>query len=563
MRRIVTGSLSVSLALLLASLHAEEIRWRTAATSSAPNGLPSSGASAAAPGVSLGRPTPLDAPGLNSSGVTLAAPVALDRPIPFDGQAPSPWDNRPISDPHVMRTAYQATPPLHSESAIRGQNPDEPQLKAKDAAPGKDSAPKSVPGKPEPGPDTKDTVLPVPREVSSEEVHEGDHEEVHEGDHEGELCWDPDHWCFCGGHCGTSHRFYASADYLLWWMKGFPVPALATSSPASNPFANGFLGQPDTTVLFGDKQLLSSPHSGARFTAGYWVDPCQNVGIESSVFFLARRTESFNVGSAASPVISRPFFNLNQGIEFAENVSHPMQSLGGALSINATSQLWGAEANLRKNICCDCCYRLDLLAGFRYLDLYDRLDITELTTFDPAFPQNNPSGLGTVLGKDSFATRNQFYGGQIGAAAEFHRGRWALNLRAKVALGSTHEVIKINGNQFVLAQDGTNRVDTGDLLATPSNIGHFAQNEFSVVPEGSIDISYQITEHIRTHLGYTFIYWSNVVRPGDQIDRVVDTTNIPNFRNGDLPTGQARPSVPFKQSDFWAQGFNGGLEFLW
>jgi hypothetical protein len=65
-------------------------------------------------------------------------------------------------------------------------------------------------------------------------------------------------------------------------------------------------------------------------------------------------------------------------------------------------------------------------------------------------------------------------------------------------------------------------------------------------------------------MGYSFLYWSNVWRAGDQIDRVVDVTQIPNFAPPDVqPTGFARPGVPFRTSDFWAQGLNFGVEFTW
>jgi hypothetical protein len=44
----------------------------------------------------------------------------------------------------------------------------------------------------------------------------------------------------------------------------------------------------------------------------------------------------------------------------------------------------------------------------------------------------------------------------------------------------------------------------------------------SFVPEAGIDVGYQLTRHLRAKAGYTFIYWTDVVRPGDQID---PTTN--------------------------------------
>jgi hypothetical protein len=61
-------------------------------------------------------------------------------------------------------------------------------------------------------------------------------------------------------------------------------------------------------------------------------------------------------------------------------------------------------------------------------------------------------------------------------------------------------------------------------------------------------------------VGYSFLYWSNVVRPGDQIDRTVNFTQVPiDPTNGPL-SGSARPALMPRQNDFWAQGFNFGIE---
>jgi len=96
----------------------------------------------------------------------------------------------------------------------------------------------------------------------------------------------------------------------------------------------------------------------------------------------------------------------------------------------------------------------------------------------------------------------------------------------------------------------------------------------SVVPELGINIGYQITDHLRAYVGYNVIYWSDVVRPGDQIDRVINTTQLPNptlVVNGVIVPPQPntpllnpalrRPAFSFNGSDFWAQGVNFGLEF--
>ena len=95
------------------------------------------------------------------------------------------------------------------------------------------------------------------------------------------------------------------------------------------------------------------------------------------------------------------------------------------------------------------------------------------------------------------------------------------------------------------------------------NIGSFSQDRFSVVPQVGIRVGYNITPNLRVYVGYDFLYWSSVLRPGDQIDRGLNELAIPNFGSQPgTPAGDPRrPMVPFRDSDFWAQGVNFGLEF--
>ena len=47
--------------------------------------------------------------------------------------------------------------------------------------------------------------------------------------------------------------------------------------------------------------------------------------------------------------------------------------------------------------------------------------------------------LAAVNVNDRFATRNQFYGAQVGAEAVYCWGRWSGGIRGKVALGDSHQ----------------------------------------------------------------------------------------------------------------------------
>jgi hypothetical protein len=76
------------------------------------------------------------------------------------------------------------------------------------------------------------------------------------------------------------------------------------------------------------------------------------------------------------------------------------------------------------------------------------------------------------------------------------------------------------------------------------------------MPELGIAVGYDITCRLRVTCGYTILYWSKVVRPGDQIDTQVNPSQFPP---GTL-TGAPYPQFTPRTTDFWAQGLNVGLE---
>jgi hypothetical protein len=364
--------------------------------------------------------------------------------------------------------------------------------------------------------------------------------------------------CTCGDPCHEPNRLYISGEYLLWWIKDGHYPALVTTAPAGS---TGVLGEPGTIVLFGGN-VDNEERSGGRFTAGYWFDNCHTLALETTWFFLANRNVDFSANSGTFPVLARPFFALNGGgSEFSEVTASPGIATG-SIGINTFSHLWGGELNLRYNAWEGCCghWHLDLLGGFRYLNLHEGLNIQENIMADAAAPMFAGD---TIQVNDNFNTRNQFYGGQLGYRLGWTRNRWSVDWLFKVALGDTHQVANINGNQLITTPAGTTTFFNGGLLALNSNIGSFSRDQFTVVPETDLILGFRVTNHIKLLVGYSFLYWSNVARPGDQIDRVIDVTRIPNSGLVATPAAQTRPVLQFKGSEFWAQGLSFGMEFTW
>ncbi len=356
--------------------------------------------------------------------------------------------------------------------------------------------------------------------------------------------------------CGPG--FYVNGEYLLWWIRDPRVPPLITTGPVNAGGIGGALGQPDTFVLFGGRELDYGTFSGGRVAAGVWCDPDETLAIEASGFYLGQQSVNFGVTSDQFPVLARPFFNLNADQEFREVVTAPELSTG-AIIIEAPSQLWGADLNVRKNVLVGPNYVVDLFAGARYVDLDEGLQIREAIVVDAGVPDFGGARI-TVL--DRFDTRNQFVGGQVGVATEYHWRRWSLDLRGRVAIGGTRQSVHIAGGQQIAGALVNNGAFRGGLLTQPSNIGDHERRRFSIVPEIGVNLAFHFTENLRAMVGYNLLYWTNVVRPGDQIDVGIDVSQIANFPPP-VPnsTGTRRPAALFRETDFWAHGLTAGLEW--
>lgn len=355
-------------------------------------------------------------------------------------------------------------------------------------------------------------------------------------------------------------RVYASGEYLLWWIQGQSVPVLATTSAPSD---FGVLGAPTTQILFGGNQINgSSPFSGGRFTVGYWFGCDQSKALEFTGFFLGPRSAGFSTNSSMNPVIGRPFIEVNNGQETAQLTALPNVS-AGILNIAAPTSLWGLAGNLRCLLCCGCNYRITALAGFRNINLDESLTVTENVLGLPTAPQPFTNQMITVT--DHFGTQNHFYGGNLGADARWYWGRFSIDVRGQVALGDTYQILNISGSQRFVSPTGVVQNFTGGLLALPSNIGHFSHNAFSVVPEVGVNLGYQILPNLRGYVGYNFLYWSNVIRPGSSINPVLDVTQIPNFplHPEPPPVAGLHPAPVFHEVGLWAQGLTFGLEFVY
>jgi hypothetical protein len=366
--------------------------------------------------------------------------------------------------------------------------------------------------------------------------------------------------------CLPRSHAWLRGEFLLWNISGQHTPPLVTgeNAPIRAPDAAGTL--PLSPILAGDNDMFDSVRSGGRFAMGFWLPRRSCWGFDGSVFMLGRRSNSFqaNSDSNGNPVLARPFFQPAFGGvaagEAAELVAFP-GLLAGGVSIDSSTRLWGVDANLRRKLCCGPRWWLDGFVGYRHIDLSDTIDINEsLTVIAPGQERRG------FLVNDHFATRNSFNGIQAGFEGELKiLRRWFIAGNIKLGVGNMHELLNIDGSTAFLIPGQATQFGRGGLFALASNIGRHENNEFAFAPEVGLKIGFDINDHWRVYAGYNLLYLSRVARAGEQIDRVVNFVGMaPEPGNLNPPVvSPARPAVLFRQSDFWAQGGQFGVEYHW
>lgn len=326
-------------------------------------------------------------------------------------------------------------------------------------------------------------------------------------------------------------------ELLLWWPKGQPVPPVAIAGRDTIPR----LSTPGTFPLIGGNSTPSPDTAGGRFVIGWALSDSRTYGVEFSYFFLGTNTQT---ASVVKPIggrmhyLGRPFVNADTGLEDAILIAGPNSV--GDLAVSTSGRLTGWEAMLVRSLYDGPTFRLNALAGYRYFMVNEGLRI-----------ESRSVGLNGVPGfavADQFDAHNRFHGGQLGLRADVARGSFFAELDAKVGLGKTVEVVRVSG---LTAFDGGPVVPFGGY-GQPSNSGRVARASFAVLPEAGLRVGWRLGTASRVFVGYTITYLSDAVRPGDQLDRVIDVA-AGGF--GD------RPAPLFVRSDFWVQGLSLGLEW--
>jgi Putative beta barrel porin-7 (BBP7) len=390
----------------------------------------------------------------------------------------------------------------------------------------------------------------------------------------------PRRWRLC------TENWWVEGDYMIAWLKKGHINSPLITTGVPGPSA-GVIGQPGTSVVFGKENYDFSHTSGVRGAIGGYLGLERHFAFDIDGFYVFTRTKSTTVMSDAtgSPIIARPFFDVRTGFENAERVSNPGFYTGTSRGTIKTN-FWGAEANIGYHPCSDpinrCTNKIppvtgspcknmmtgDLFIGARYLHLFEKISVKDEMT-----PIATPSGLSfngaahpidppdMLRDKDTYRANNDFWGGQVGIRGDFAWNAWfSMGVMGKVAFGVTEQRYKTEGETIWSSAGFGRQFASGGVLVQPNNQVHRTRWKFGWVPEINANIGVELLEHLRFTVGYSILWWNKVVRVGTQIDRDVNSGQIPRDPSFYTPAVQA-PDDHLKEQGFWMRSVNFGVCF--
>lgn len=348
---------------------------------------------------------------------------------------------------------------------------------------------------------------------------------------------------FCPANLNEGPRVWANAELLLWWMKPPSSRPLLTTGSENDPFP-GAIGQPNTRVLYGENDGAFGTQPGLRLSIGGWLDRDHDIGVEFGLMYFGQ-----NDGEPFSARRS----NLYIPVDIADSalpgrfiISDPVAGFNGSASFSNSIRFWGMDSNALFNMHRDDDCHVTGLVGLRYLDLSERLS-TRLVSDDLFLG-------GTLTLDENYRTRTQFYGGQIGLQTDVQQGRWFASLRTLFAMGVNHQARDFRALSQITTPPAGNFPD--GVFVQGTNAGRATDNAFSVVPQVGLKLGMDLLPFMRLFAGYDFLYWTNVIRPHNELDSTVNFTQAA----GGALFGTPRPLPQFRNTDIWMHGVTFGME---
>ncbi len=267
----------------------------------------------------------------------------------------------------------------------------------------------------------------------------------------------------------------------------------------------------------------------------------------------------FSAASTNGMILARPFTDANSMTSQAVVVAYPGSS-NGTIDIRANSgNLYGANLDLTENAYNNDWFRLYSMIGYQFYRYDEALRVQQTITPTPG--GNFVTGT-QIASNDNFSTRNEFHGLDLGFRSQFTlMDNLYLELLTKVAVGRLHRDVDIGGNQTV-SVPGINPVTLpGGVLALPSNSGSTSEADWRAIPQVGVTFAWEVRPYLTVRAGYSFIYFNQIVRAGEQVDTTINPNLLPGANSA--LGGANRPAFNITRTDMWMQSINLGMEFTY
>jgi|GEM_PF-5876825 hypothetical protein len=349
------------------------------------------------------------------------------------------------------------------------------------------------------------------------------------------------------------NRWWGEFDTLLWWGRNRELPPLVATAPGDDL---PILGLPGTEVLYGGP-TAPDPQIGLRFDLGRYLGNCEDFGVGFRFTYLGSLDAPFTTESDGTRPLGIPYFETTTGLESVIDLAGGDPDSGftqGFVQANDDMDFISVEPYLRVRLCEVGNHRFDLIGGYTYQLL--RNDFT-LVSATANLDNGDLIPDGAELYADGFFVDNNFHGGHFGFQGRMQRRRLIFEHLFKMHLGNMRQEVQIIGGSLTLDPNAPPIEGDGGIFALPSNIGTYKRDEFTFIPELNLKLGYAINQRWTATIGYTFLYFDNVALAGNLIDRQIDGTQQGGLDEGDYP------QFAFKDSSYWLQGIDFGLQYNW
>lgn len=353
----------------------------------------------------------------------------------------------------------------------------------------------------------------------------------------------------------TEDNAWVTGEFLFGWSAAVNFSPLVTTNPAGTLQPNaGVLGGTTTTLLGGPQNSGLLP--GFRFGAGYIYDQEDGLGVEAGFVFLSSNSSNFAFDSADhNGILGRPYTDATNSAQASVLVGFPGLSTG---TINVDSKLdnfYSVNLDLTENILKqDSGLQMEALFGYRFASFGDSLKMQHhlVSTTMPG---------SSIDVNDSFSAKNTFNGLDLGLRTGYSLSdRLSFSVLTKVAVGNMHHTVDIRGRTTTTVAGSPPPVTAnGGMYALSSNIGEHRSNDWTVLPEGGVNLAWKLRSNMNLRLGYSLIYLTKAARADNQIDTTLNPNLFPPAVPGATPL---RPAYPGSFNDFWIQSLNVGLDLM-